>query len=161
MVAGSSPVAPTNNRKIDSQIIIPAMMKSKISIVTLGVRDLPRSIAFYKRMGFQLETEENSEHIAFFLANNASLRLALFPRKELAKDIGISDEGNGFSGFTIAHNVKSEAEVDRILQEAENGGAKIVKQGQKVFWGGYSGYFSDDDGFLWEIAHNPFMDLAQ
>jgi uncharacterized glyoxalase superfamily protein PhnB len=83
----------------------------------------------------------------------------LYGREALAEDIGISGEGRGFSGVTLAHNVASEADVDRVLTEAVAAGATLVKPGQKVFWGGYSGYFADPDGHLWEVAHNPFFPL--
>ncbi len=135
-------------------------MKSKISIVTLGVQDLAKSIAFYKKLGFKLETEQDTDKVAFFLLEGSAARLGLFPRVELAKDIGIDAEGSGFSAFTLAHNVASPEAVDSVLHEAEVAGATIIKPGQKVFWGGYSGYFADPDGFHWEVAHNPFMDLT-
>lgn len=134
-------------------------MKPRISIITLGVSHLARSIEFYKKLGFQLETEKDTDTIAFFFVEGVSARLVLFPKTELAKDAGVDSTGSGFSGFALAHNVASENEVDTILTEAESIGAKIVKKGQKVFWGGYSGYFADPDGFLWEVAYNPFMDL--
>lgn len=132
-------------------------MKSKISLITLGVSDLQKSVHFYKDgLGFPLEGD--SKDVAFFKLEGTWL--SLFPKKKLADDIGISGEGSGFSNFTLAHNVSSEAEVDSTLEFAKKAGATIVKPGQKVFWGGYSGYFSDLDGFLWEVAFNPFMDLT-
>ncbi len=135
-------------------------MKPKVSIITLGVKDLAKSIAFYQRLGFILETEDNTDKIAFFYTDGASARFALFPRKELAKDIGISEKGSGFHGFTLAHNESSPEDVDTTLMEAEAAGATIIKPGQKVFWGGYSGYFADLDGYYWEVAFNPFTDLT-
>jgi uncharacterized protein len=135
-------------------------LKSKISIITLGVENLSTSIEFYKKIGFKLVTEDNIENIAMFFVEGSSARLALFPKEKLAEDAAVSPIGSGFRGFTLAHCVSSPEEVDKTLREAETVGAKIVKPGQKVFWGGYSGYFSDPDGFLWEIAYNPFMDLT-
>ena len=83
------------------------------------------------------------------------MALALFPRGELAKDANVPSDGHGFSGFSIAYNARSRAEVDSVLAQAEGAGAKILKPGQEAFWGGYSGYFSDPDDFLWEVAWNP------
>ena len=137
-------------------------MKPRISLITLGVADLPRSRAFYERLGFGVRQESN-EHIAFMDTVNG-LVLALFPREELAEDANASADTNkrdaGFPGFTLAHNVASPAEVDAVLAEAVAAGATLQKPGQKVFWGGYSGYFADPDGFLWEVAFNPIMDLT-
>ena len=84
-------------------------------------------------------------------------QLSLYPRDKLAEDVGVSPDGEGFRGFTIAHNVESEEAVDKQLEEAVAAGGKLVKPGQKVFWGGYSGYFADPDGFLWEVAWNPHL----
>ena len=96
---------------------------------------------------------ESPPGIAFFTLNGSWLDL--YPRDSLAEDATVSPEGSGFSGFALAHNVSSEAEVDQIIQQAVSAGATLVKQPQKVFWGGYSAYFKDPDGYLWEIAHNP------
>ena len=85
--------------------------------------------------------------------------LALYPKHLLAEDATVSAEGSGFTGITIAHNAKSEKEVDEVLAEVEKLGATIVKPAQKVFWGGYSGYFKDPDGYLFEVAFNPFWKL--
>ncbi len=135
-------------------------MKPKISVISLGVTDLPTSIKFYQNLGFELALEENLDSIAFFKLSNQAMLLGLYPREKLAEDAMIPNDGNGFPGFTIAHNVKDEATVDAVLKEAESCGATIIKPGQKVFWGGYSGYFKDLDGFLWEVAFNPYMDLT-
>ena len=86
--------------------------------------------------------------------------LALFPRHELAADAQIADDGAGFGGFSLAHNVPSKAEVEATLAQAAAAGAKVVKPAQDVFWGGYNGYFTDPDGFLWEVAYNPFFPLG-
>lgn len=135
-------------------------MKPRISLITLGVGDLPRSRAFYERLGFAARQESTAD-IAFMDTANG-LVLALFPREKLAEDAHVTADrtGSGFPGFTLAHNVASIEEVDAVLAEAVAAGAKLQKPGQKVFWGGYSGYFADPDSFLWEVAHNPFMDLT-
>ena len=129
-------------------------MKPHITIITLGVKDLQRSIDFYEK-GLGLPRKDGPEDIAFF--ETIGTMLALYPRDKLAEDISISAEGTGFQGFALAQNVAAPAEVDRIIEEAVSAGAELVKPGQKVFWGGYSGYFKDPDGFYWEIAHNPFL----
>ena len=129
-------------------------MKPHITIVTLGVKDLQRSVDFYQnRLGFP--RMDDSDSIAFFKMDG--IILGLYPRDKLAEDITISPEGSGFQGFTLAHNVDSPEEVDKTLAEAAAAGAELVKPGQKVFWGGYSGYFKDPDGFYWEVAYNPFL----
>ena len=128
-------------------------MEPRISIITLSVNDLPRSVAFYRDgLGLTL-FDENTESIAFF--RNRGTWLALYPREALAADVGISAEGSGFSGVTLAHNLRSREEVDALLDVAVSAGATLVKPAQDTFWGGYSGYFSDPDGYLWEIAWNP------
>lgn len=134
-------------------------MKPKISLVTLGVDDLERATRFYSQ-GLGLPRYEfEGAGVSFF--NLEGTWLALYPREELARDIGLADAGpSGFSGITLAHNVASPAEVDAVLQQAISAGAKLVKAGQKVFWGGYSGYFQDTEGHYWEVAYNPFQDLT-
>ena len=128
-------------------------MEPRISFITLGVDDLPRSVEFYRDgLGLPL-FDENTESIAFFRTEGTWL--ALYPRAALADDVGIDTEGSGFSGVTLAHNVRSREEVDTMLAVAVAAGAKLVKPAEDVFWGGYSGYFSDPDGYLWEIAWNP------
>ena len=130
-------------------------MEPRISIVTLGVSDLARSVEFYRDgLGLVLY-DENTESIAFF--QNKGTWLALYPRDALAADVGIPTEGSGFSGVTLAHNLRSKEEVDELLDVAVAAGATLVKPAQDTFWGGYSGYFSDPDGYLWEIAWNPFF----
>ncbi len=129
-------------------------MKPHITFITLGVRDLDRSIEFYEH-GLGLPRKDGPDGIAFF--GTGGTMLALYPREKLAADIPVSPDGSGFQGFTLAHNLSSPEEVDQALAEAVQAGAKLVKAGQKVFWGGYSGYFRDPDGFYWEVAHNPFL----
>lgn len=132
-------------------------MKPRISLVTLGVADLERSIAFY-RDGLELPMREGTEGVAFF--ETQGTWLGLYPRAALAEDAGVEEAGSGFRGIALAHNVGSPADVDRQLEEAVAAGATLVKPGQQVFWGGYSGYFSDPDGFLWEVAWNPHFDIG-
>ncbi|MDC0662380.1 VOC family protein [Marinobacter sp. SS21] len=128
-------------------------MNPRMSMITLGVSDLERSIRFY-RDGLGLPQLESPPSVAFFPLNGTWL--GLYGREALAEDVGISAEGQGFRGVTIAHNLHSESAVDNLMAEAVAAGATLVKKPQKVFWGGYSGYFADPDGHLWEVAHNPF-----
>lgn len=132
-------------------------MAFDITLVTLGVEDLDRSIAFYRDLGLPLEDRDPDEDIAFFSSSGTCL--GLYPRELLAEDAAVSPEGTGFEGIALAHNVGSAAAVDALLEEAEAAGATVVKPGQETDWGGYSGYFADPDGHLWEVAHNPFMDF--
>jgi hypothetical protein len=127
-------------------------MEPRISLITLGVTDLDRSIRFY-RDGLALPMREGTEGVAFF--ETRGTWLALYPWAELAADAGVDAAGSGFRGITLAHNVRSTADVDRVLRKAVDAGATLVKAGQPVFWGGYSGYFADPDGHLWEVAWNP------
>lgn len=129
-------------------------MKPRISMITLGVRDLEESVCFYER-GLGLPRMDSPPEVAFFTLKGSWL--GLYGRESLAEDAGIPADGTGFAGFTIAHNVDSEAAVDELLEQAISAGAKLVKPAQKVLWGGYSGYFSDPDGYLWEVAHNPLF----
>lgn len=128
-------------------------MDPRISIVTLGVSDLPRSVRFY-RDGLGLPLREGSGDVIAFFETKGTW-LALFPRSALAADATVPSEGSGFPGFTLAHNVRSREEVDDLLNQAVAAGATVVKPARDTDWGGYSGYFSDPDGYLWEVAWNP------
>ncbi|CAN5495253.1 VOC family protein [soil metagenome] len=129
-------------------------MRQKLTLLTLGVHNFQKSVDFYETgLGWK-KSSASMDNIAFFPLGG--MVLALYPRKLLAEDATISEEGTGFSGITIAYNGKSEAEVDEVLKQVESIGAKIIKPAQKVFWGGYSGYFKDLDGHVIEVAHNPF-----
>ena len=132
-------------------------MEQRVSIVTLGVANLERSSEFYERIGWRRSMEE-SEGIVFFQAGG--MALALYPREELAKDANVASGGSGFQGISLAYNARNRSEVDSVLAEAVAAGAKILKPAQEAFWGGYSGYFSDPDGFLWEVAWNPAFPIA-
>ena len=134
-------------------------MKPRISLITLGVDDLERAVAFY-RDGLGLPTDgivgTEFEHgaVAFFQLEGG-LRLALWPRDSLARDAGIAKTAAAMSDFSLAHNVGSAAEVDAVMGLAEAAGARIVKPAATTFWGGYAGYFADPDDHLWEVAYNP------
>ncbi len=127
-------------------------MKPRISMVTLGVRDLAKAVAFYAQ-GLGLPRMESPPEVAFFTLDGTWL--GLYGREALAADATVPEAGSGFAGVALAHNVASEAEVDAVLAQAVAAGATLVKPGQKAPWGGYSGYFADPDGHLWEVAHNP------
>ncbi len=129
-------------------------MKPRISMVTLGVRDLAASVAFYEK-GLGFPRMDSPPDVAFFTLNGTWL--GLYGREALAEDAKVSAEGSGFEGFSLAHNVESEKEVDEVVAQAIGAGANLVKKPQKVFWGGYSGYFKDLDGHLWEVAYNPLF----
>jgi len=133
-------------------------MEQRISLVTLGVTNLKRSSAFYERLGWRRAITQG-EGIVFFQAGG--MALALYPRSELAKDANVAPEGHGFNGISLAYNTRSHAEVDSVLEDAATAGATVLKPAQEAFWGGYSGYFSDPDGFLWEVAWNPFFPIAE
>ena len=131
-------------------------MEQHINYITLGVADLAESRRFYREVFGWQETADSNENIAFFQAGNALL-LALFGKAALAHDAQIPEQSSGFPRFTLAHNVGSEAEVDVLFAGFAAKNTNIIKAPQKVFWGGYSGYLADPDGFLWEIAFNPFL----
>jgi catechol 2,3-dioxygenase-like lactoylglutathione lyase family enzyme len=135
-------------------------MEQRVSIITLGVADLERSRAFYERLGWRRAmSKDDAQGIVFFQAGG--MAVALYPRQELAKDANVADDGHGFPGITLAYNTRTRAEVDSVLNEAAAAGANIVKPAEEAFWGGYSGYFSDPDGFLWEVAWNPAFAIAE
>lgn len=142
--------------KFPLEPVILREMEPRISIITLGVRDLPRAIRFYRDgLGLPTTAAEDAS-IAFF--KTAGTRFALYPREQLARDIApdlsVSD---GFGGITLAHNVRQKSEVDAILQRAAASGGRIVKPAHDTFWGGYSGYFVDPDGYHWEVAWGPMF----
>jgi len=129
-------------------------MKPRISMITLGVRDLGAAIKFYEH-GLGFPRMESPPEVAFFTLNGTWL--GLYGREALAEDATVSSSGEGFESFALAHNVSSEQEVEEVVAQAVGAGATLVKKPHKVFWGGYSGYFKDPDGHLWEVAHNPFF----
>lgn len=128
-------------------------MKPAISLITLGVTDFDASLSFYKdTLGWKTDANPG-DPVAFFPLNN--IVLGLFPKAELAKDATVPNDGSGFAGFSLAHNLGSAEEVDALFADLKAKKVEIVKPPEKVFWGGYSGYFKDPDGFLWEVAWNP------
>jgi len=134
-------------------------MQPRITLVTLGVDDLQRAVAFY-RDGLGLSTtgivgtEFENGAVAFFNLESG-LKLALWPRRSLAADAGLPIQQGGATDFSLAHNVTSASEVDAVMNQAAGAGAVIVKPAQRTFYGGYAGYFQDPDGHLWEVAFNP------
>jgi len=134
-------------------------VKPKISIITLGVSDLAASVQFYRDgLGLPAPDYQDDATIAFFELEGTWL--SLYPKEKLVEEADVDFSDSGTPMFTLAHNVASPAVVDATLEEASRAGATIVKPAAETFWGGYSGYFSDPDGYLWEVAHNPFIDLT-
>lgn len=132
-------------------------MEPRISIVTLGVADLDRAVAFYEAMGLK-RNRAVMDGVAFF--QMGGLIFGLWPRANLAKDAGVADTAPGFAGISLAYNTRSEDEVDAVLATAHRAGGSILKPAQRAFWGGRYGYFADPDGHLWEVAHNPAFPIA-
>jgi len=128
-------------------------MRQKLNLITLGVSDLEKSLEFFEQGLKWKKSSSSTDKLALFPLGG--MVMALYPRKLLAEDATVEDNPTGFSGITISYNARSEREVDEVLEEVKNLGAKIVKPPQKVFWGGYSGYFQDPDGHLFEVAFNP------
>ncbi len=132
-------------------------MRQKLNLITLGVDEFERSVNFYEKgLGWK-KSAKSMDDLALFPLGG--ITLALYPRQELAKDATLRYQPTTFSGLTISYNAKSEKEVDEILNQVAELGATIVKPAQKVFWGGYSGYFRDLDGYVFEVAFNPFWEL--
>jgi uncharacterized protein len=131
-------------------------MQPRLSLITLGVADMPRARAFYEALGFTASSQSQPS-VTFF--DTGGVILGLYGRAALADDATVHDSAPGFSGVALAHNVGSDAEVDAVLAHAVSCGGRLIKAAHKVFWGGYSGYFADLDGHLWEVAHNPFWPL--
>jgi uncharacterized protein len=134
-------------------------MKQHLHIITLGVRDLEISRKFYGEVLGWKPANTSNESITFFKAGDVIV--ALYTRHALAEDAVIAPEGSGFAGFTLAYNAQSESEVDEIINDLRSKGVTIIKEPQKVFWGGYSSYFADPDGFRWEVAYNPFFEFDE
>jgi len=131
---------------------------NRITVICLGVKDMEKSIRFYKDgLGFQTKETSYNPPVIFFNVSGG-LKLELYPLDLLAEDINNNNPpaiGTGFGGITLAHNVKSKEEVHQIIELAKKAGAKIEKEPQDVFWGGYHAYFSDPDGYYWEVAYGP------
>ena len=133
-------------------------MEQRMTFITLGVTDLYQSVDFYENKFGWKRSELSNESIVFYHLNG--VHLALYDRDELAKDATVDPSGNGFRSFTMAYNARSEKEVDDLVENLRIQGVRVIKEPQKVFWGGYSSYIADPDGNLWEIAFNPFLKVA-
>jgi catechol 2,3-dioxygenase-like lactoylglutathione lyase family enzyme len=131
-------------------------VEQRLSLITLGVLDLARARAFYEALGWQTGAAPDDD-VVFFQA--AGVIVGLWNRAALAEDSGVAD-GGGFGGITLAHNVRSPAEVDAVIEEARAAGGTIAREPAETFWGGYSGMFLDPDGHPWEVAHNPHWRVA-
>jgi predicted lactoylglutathione lyase len=132
-------------------------VEQRLSLVTLGVRDLRRAREFYERLGWTTRAGQDDD-VVFFQAGG--MIVALWDRARLAGDSGVED-APGWGGVTLAYNGRSPEEVDRVIGEAEAAGAQIPRHGAETFWGGYSGVFVDPDGHPWEVAHNPRWEIAE
>ena len=130
-------------------------MRQKFTLITLGVKDFRKALAFYEGLGWK----KSQQSQAYALFPLGGIVLGLYPLQELEKDTTLNYQQASFSGMTISYNATSEEEVDTVMQEAERLGATVVKPAQKVFWGGYSGYFKDLDGYVFEVAYNPFWEI--
>ena len=140
-------------------------MKPRITLITLGVDDLERSLAFYRDgLGFPTKgvvgTEFEHGAVAFFDLQ-PGLQLAIWPRASLAHDAGLAQGPRSATELSLAHNVNSPAEVEAVMEQARRAGAQVVKPAQRAFWGGYTGYFKDPDGHLWEVAWNPSIGVPE
>jgi hypothetical protein len=134
-------------------------MRQKLNLITLGVNDFEKSLNFYEKgLGWE-KSDKSMDDLALFPLGG--IILALYPRQELADDATLKNQSGEFSGLTLSYNAKSEKEVDEVLKQVAELGATIIKPAQKVFWGGYSGYFKDLDGHLFEVAFNPFWELDE
>jgi uncharacterized protein len=131
-------------------------MEQRISLITLGVRDLQRARAFYEGLGWHTNAKPDDD-VCFFQAGG--MIFALWDRAELARDTGEREDSGGWGGITPAYNTRTPQEVDQVLAEAEAAGGEIARPGGETFWGGYSGVFLDPDGHGWEVAHNPHWTL--
>jgi len=130
-------------------------MHQHLHLITLGVRDFKKSVEFYLEILGWKPSSSSNDDVMFFQAGGVVL--SIYPREKLAEDALVPAEGGGFAGFTLAYNAQSEVEVDELVSDLKSKGVKIAKESQKVFWGGYSSYFADPDGYLWEVAYNPFF----
>jgi catechol 2,3-dioxygenase-like lactoylglutathione lyase family enzyme len=131
-------------------------MEQRLSMVTLGVADLDRSLRFYQALGWQRGNKE--AEVVFFQAGGTVV--GLWSRASLAEDAHVPPEGSGFAGITIAYNTRTHEEVDAVLAQAQAAGGTITKPAEEAFWGGYAGYFADPDGHLWEVAWTPHWTIT-
>lgn len=133
------------------------VMEQRLSLITLGVRDLSRARSFYEALGW-IPSAASTDDVAFFQAGG--MVLGLWDRTRLAEDSGV-EEAEGWGGVTLAHNLDSPKQVDSVIEEARSAGATISREPAETFWGGYSGVFVDPDGYPWEVAHNPEWRLSE
>lgn len=132
-------------------------MEQRITFITLGANDLNSAVDFYENKFGWKRSEMSQDNIVIYELDG--ILFSLYSRIELADDARVEPFGNGFKGFTLSYNVKNENEVDSLIEDLRAKGVKIIKEPQKVFWGGYSSYVADPDGNLWEIAFNPFLSI--
>ncbi len=132
-------------------------MRQNLSIITLGVLDLQKTLEFYEKGLNWKKSKASKDKIAFFEVGG--IVLSFFSKEALAKDANLSNDGSGFAGITIAYNTKSEEEVDKVIEKVKTLGADIIKPAEKSDWGGYSGYFKDIDGHVFEVAYNPHFEF--
>ena len=134
-------------------------MRQQMHLITLGVSDINAALNFYENGLGWVRSSASQDDVAFF--SMGGIVLALYPRDKLAEDATVPAEGTGFEGIALAYNTRSREEVDEVLANVGRLGAKVVKPAQDAFWGGYSGYFADPDGHLWEVAWNPFLEFDE
>jgi catechol 2,3-dioxygenase-like lactoylglutathione lyase family enzyme len=136
-----------------------SIMDQHLHLITLGVGDFKKSYEFYtETLGWKPANASQGD-VAFF--QTGGVVFAIYPREKLAEDALVSPDGSGFSGITLAYNTRSKTEVDEIIKDLRSKGVKIIKEPQKVFWGGYSSYFADPDDYHWEVAYNPFFEFDE
>lgn len=138
---------------------------NRINLITLGVKDLKASLKFYKQIGFKTTSKVEDKDLAIVFFDNDGTKLELFPIENLAKDINPNDpptiSTGGFTGITMAYNAKSKDEVNEILDSVESFGATVVKPAQTLDWGGYGGYFTDINGYYWEVAYGDMWEFDE
>ena len=134
-------------------------MQQRLTLLTIGVNDLKEMTEFYESVFGWKKMSSSNEQITFFKLNG--FLFSLYPKDKLAEDAGVSAEGSGFNNCAMAYNLNSIQEVDELFEELKHKGVTIIKKPQNVFWGGYSGYISDVENNLWEIAYNPFMEMDE
>lgn len=132
-------------------------MDQRVSLITLAVTDVSRATTFYESLGWT-RVDSPDGIVVFDLLGQT---LGLYPRADLARDMGLSEDEMGTGGATLACNVRDKADVAVVLEQAKAAGARILKEAHDVFWGGHIGYFADPDGHIWEVAHNPFSPLRE
>jgi len=133
-------------------------MEPRVSVITLGVKNMKKSRAFYEKLGFKASSASQTD-VTFF--DLSGVVLCLFPTKDLMHDAGIKKKGEGFGNVALAHNVRDKKDVDKVMAHAKKCGAKILRKADDVFWGGYNGYFADPDGHAWEVAWNPLWPMGR